>query len=148
MCLAACYQTVLAPNAGGRWKLFKGQPRKTYRLYSDGSGATLDATFGAGGLRGKATFIRAIAFGHGRDRVVALLQKQQGGKWLLTGVHNIQLYMVHASKTVCCFLLMPAQNLLSGCPFSPCTVVVNNKQLRAFDTAKLSHGTTVQASLG
>jgi hypothetical protein len=89
-------QPTLPLFAGGRWNLFKGQPGKAYRLYSDGSGATLDATFGAGGLKGKATFVRALAFAHGKDRVTAVLQKQKNGNWLLAGVQNMRLYVVHA----------------------------------------------------
>jgi hypothetical protein len=69
---------------GGKWNSFAGQAGKSYTLYTDGSGARLDSTFGAGGLSGKATFIRAVAF-RGNARVTARLAKNAQGKWVLQG---------------------------------------------------------------
>ena len=73
-----------ARTAGGPWKLFKGQPGKTYTLYTDGTGVKLDATFGAGGFQGKATFIRAITLTRKSVGTSATLV-QQGNKWVLKG---------------------------------------------------------------
>ena len=72
------------PFADGKWFNFKGRPGGTYNLYTDGGGARLDCTFGAGGFGGKATFVRAIKFTRGTDRVTAVLAKA-GKQWVLTG---------------------------------------------------------------
>jgi hypothetical protein len=72
------------PVADGKWFNFKGRPGGTYNLYTDGGGARLDCTFGAGGFGGKATFVRAIKFTRGTDRVTAVLAKA-GKQWVLTG---------------------------------------------------------------
>ena len=74
-----------AVRAGGKWNSFPGQAGRSYTLYTDGSGARLDSTFGAGGLSGKATFIRAVAFARGKARVTAGLAKTAQGKWVLQG---------------------------------------------------------------
>lgn len=55
-----------------------------YTLLTTGDGAQLDATFAAGGLRGQATFVRALQFtqvGEGRRRagpLSRLLQSAEG----------------------------------------------------------------------
>ncbi|KAI7836940.1 hypothetical protein COHA_009189 [Chlorella ohadii] len=63
-----------------QWFFFDGQPGETVSLLSTGDGAKLDATLGAGGLRGQATFVRAIAFQQGGANVVAAVY-EQGGQW-------------------------------------------------------------------
>jgi hypothetical protein len=70
--------------AGGPWKLFKGVPGKTYTLYTDGNATKLTVTFGAGGLKGKATFIRALQFSRKGVGSSATLV-QVGKKWVLRG---------------------------------------------------------------
>jgi hypothetical protein len=70
--------------AGGAWNMFKGEPGKTYTLYTDGNGTVLTSTFGAGGLKGKATFIRAIQLTRGAAGTSATLV-QQKGRWVLRG---------------------------------------------------------------
>lgn len=42
------------------WFEFAGEPGGVYTLLTTGDGAQLDATFAAGGLRGQATFVRAL----------------------------------------------------------------------------------------
>jgi hypothetical protein len=65
--------------------VFTGQPGKTYTLYTDGNGTVLTSTFGAGGLSGKATFIRAIQLTRKGVGTSATLVQQQNGRWLLRG---------------------------------------------------------------
>lgn len=67
-----------------KWFAFKGGAGETYTLLTAGDGSRLDGTFAAGGLKGKATFVRAITFTRGAARAKAILHKQ-GGKWVLTG---------------------------------------------------------------
>ena len=74
-------------SAGGKWDKFVGRPGQTYTLYSDGQGATLAATFGAGGPNGNATFIRAIAFSCGASRATATVVKL-GASWVLRVTGN------------------------------------------------------------
>ena len=69
-----------------QWFFFDGQPGETVSLLSTGDGAKLDATLGAGGLRGQATFVRAIAFQQGGANVVAAVY-EQGGQWRMAGAH-------------------------------------------------------------
>ncbi|KAI3423403.1 hypothetical protein D9Q98_010620, partial [Chlorella vulgaris] len=72
---------------GGPWKLFKGVPGKTYTLYTDGNATKLTVTFGAGGLKGKATFIRALQFSRKGVGSSATLV-QVGKKWVLRVLAN------------------------------------------------------------
>ena len=44
------------------WFEFAGEPGATYTLLTTGDGAQLDATFEAGGLKGRATYVRALRF--------------------------------------------------------------------------------------
>ncbi len=76
--------SVAPSGAGGKWDKFVGKPGQTYTLYSDGRGAILAATFGAGGPAGKATFIRAITFSRGANRTSASVVKL-GASWVLQG---------------------------------------------------------------
>lgn len=66
------------------WFFWDGQPGETASLLSTGGGARLDATLGAGGLKGSATFIRAIEFQQEGANVVAAVY-EQGGQWRMTG---------------------------------------------------------------
>lgn len=67
-----------------QWFFWDGQPGETATLLSTGDGARLDATLGAGGLKGMATFIRAVEFQQGAANVVAAVY-EQGGQWRMTG---------------------------------------------------------------
>ena len=71
--------------AGARWTKFAGQPGYTYTLLSEGDGTQVDSTFEAGGLGGKATFVRALSFTRAGARVTITLTRTTAGKWLLTG---------------------------------------------------------------
>lgn len=79
----------LQPHVRGfddQWFFFDGQPGETVSLLSTGDGAKLDATLGAGGLRGQATFVRTIAFQQGAANVVAAVYEQDG-QWRMAGAH-------------------------------------------------------------
>lgn len=67
--------------------MFVGKAGQTYTLYSDGKGATLAATLGAGGPSGKAIFIRSITFSRGPNRTTAAVVKL-GASWVLQVTAN------------------------------------------------------------
>lgn len=77
----------LQPHVRGfddEWFFFDGQPGETFSLLSTGDGAQLNATLGAGGLRGQATFVRAIQFQQGAANVAAVVY-EQAGQWRMLG---------------------------------------------------------------
>lgn len=71
-----------------QWFQFDGYAGGRFNLLATGSGTRLAATFGAGGLKGRSTFVRGIQLNDGRARVKALLRKQ-GKRWVLVGEYTV-----------------------------------------------------------
>lgn len=76
----ACACWVLA----GGWHTFKGVVGGKYNLMKTGDGTRLKCTFGAGGEKGKGTYVRTVTFLRGRARV-EIFMTRRGKTWLMHG---------------------------------------------------------------